>query len=261
MTKILTLRLSTIVLSVTIIGALCLASPPPVSVAAGDPTLDAAIGIIIQATRQEQDRRNAMAATRAAAEAEAIRQRAFAQATESAVSIQQTQVAAEATRNTQSTRVAIEATATRQFLDLQVTVEERRQEAAATQNSILAEYTRQAIFATATSAAISSEATQQVAVVTRQIIERQQQTESTRESLQTTGTILIFVIGLMLAVTVARALWRISPRQPVTVVENEVEQVPPSPDEIPPAPPTRVVYDAEATQRITDILEYQEEAQ
>jgi hypothetical protein len=39
-------------------------------------TLDAAIVVIIQATREEQDRRNAVAATRAAVEAEAARQQA-----------------------------------------------------------------------------------------------------------------------------------------------------------------------------------------
>jgi len=252
------------ILLVTVVGALCIA-PSPAYVAAGDPTLDAAIGIIIQATRQEQDRRNASAATRAAAEADAIRQRTLAQATAAAVSVQQTQVAADATRSYQATQQALDTLATRTAIDSQATAERRRQDATATSVSLAADATRtarlQAIAATAVMVGVQAQETRTAATSTAVMAGIQAQAESTRESLKTTGTVLLFIIATALAGLTARGLWRISPRPPVVVVAGEAEQIPPSPDELPTAPPTRVVYDAEAAQRITEILEYQEQAQ
>ena len=234
-------------------GILLALSPSTVSVSAGDPTLDAAIGIIIQATRQEQDRRNAISATRAAVESEAAQQRAYAQATQAAISIQQTQIASEATRQAVATRQAIESQATRQALDLQATIERREQEATATQAAIFAEATRQVTYATATSAAISAEAT-------RQAIERQAQAENVREILRIAGIILLFIIGAILFPVSIRALWRVGQIKPIAMAESEQQSgPPPTDDELPVSPLTQVVFDQNAAQRITDILEFQDQ--
>ena len=241
-------------LGVVLLGMLLLASPSHVSVSAGDPTLDAAIGIIIAATRQEQDRRNAIAATRAAVEAEAARERAYAQATQAAVSIQQTQVASEATRQAIATRQALEAQATRQALDFQAMAEKRKQEATATQAVINSEATQQTRFATATSAAIIAEAT-------KTAIDRQAQAETTRETLRVVGIIMLFIIGAVLFPVSVRALWHVGQCKPVVVIENEQDGLPPTDDELPKSPPTRVVFDQSAAQYITEILGFQEQEQ
>ena len=225
-----------------VMGMLILVSPAPAHLAAGDPTLDAAISIIIQATRQEQDRRNAIEATAAAVSAHATQQAASVQATAAALSIQQTKTASEATR---------------QARDLQATTEARQQAVAATQMAILAEGTRQATFATATSAAIHAEAT-------RQAIDLQVQVESQLAALRVIGIALLFVLGVAVTVAAVRLLWRMAPRpaaQPIVVIEsdNAQDDRPPTEDELPTPPETRVVYDQGAAQRIAEILEHQDQ--
>lgn len=230
---------------------LCAGAPRPA--AAVNPTLDAAILVIIQATRDEQDRRNAAAATRSATEAEAARQNAIVQATAAAVSVQQTQEAAQATRSYQSTVAALEMQSTRAALDAQATAERQRNDATATRAAIVLDATRNAATATAAMGQFEAEST-------RQAIQRRAEYEGRLESLRVGGVILALVIGVGLAGLAAHRLWRIAPpisRQPIAKSHTEPKGPPPAPDEIPPAPPTRVVVDAEAAQRIGELLEMQ----
>ena len=233
-----------LLLPVVVIGML-IASPPPSPVGAQiDPTLEAAQRIIWQATARAQATRNAQEAMLAAQ-----------RATAAAMSIQQTQTAAEATRSYQATRQALDSQATRQALDLQATAEKQHQEATATQAALAADATRTAATATAVMAGVQAEATQQA-------IARQAQAESRTETLRLIGIIVLFAIGVALAVAATRALWRIGPRKippPIVVVESAVGQSgpPPGPGELPAIPPTRVVYDAEAVRKMGEILAYQ----
>ena len=221
------------------IVALLAASPSPVSVMAQDATLDAAVQAIYQATARAQATRNAEAALIAAQ-----------RATAAALSVQQTRSAMEATRSYQATSAALDVQSTRQALDLQATADRQRQDATATRQAISLDATRQA----ATSTAIMGEFQ---AAATREAIQRQAQTESDRATLQNAGIILLFIIGAGLAGLAARGLWRIAPRKPIVIVESEQETQPATEVELPPIPPTRVVYDESAAQRIGEILEAQ----
>lgn len=189
-----------------ILAALSIAAPAPV--VAQDPTLDAAIGVVLAATRAEQDRRNAVAATRAAVEAEAIRQQSAARATAAALSAEQTRTAIEATRSHLATRAAVETTVTRQALDAQATARSIE----ITRQAISLDETRQAAAATAIMAAIQSGAT-------RQAIQRQAESERARESLYNVGLVILFVIGIILSTLTGRGLYRIT--HPIVVIDDD----------------------------------------
>ena len=226
---------------------LILASTSPVPVAAGDPTLDAAMLVIIRATREEQDRRNAIAATRAAVEAEAAQQRAYAQATAQAISAESTRAALESTRSAVATRQSIDSAATRAAVESTAT--QQAAHMAATARAISAASTAQSISAAATATAI------QDAQVAR----------TNSERIRLSSLVALIVLGVAIGTASFRALWRISPRaaaKPVVVVVPDIVDVckssAPEEDELPPSPPTRVVYDEAEAQRITDALNYQD---
>lgn len=216
------------------VGVLLAAARPGGSALAQDPTLDAAMLVIIQATRQEQDRRNAVAATRAAVEAEAAQQRGYAEATAAAVAIESTRGAVQVTRSYLSTVAAMDVESTRTARDALATVERRRSEATATQQAVNVE-----------AAAVAVQAT-------RQAMGQAQ----TAEGFRTGGIIFLFVIGTGLAGLAARGLWRVGEgaKSEKRGVKNEGE--PPREDEVPRAPATNVVYDAAAAEMIRDVLAF-----
>lgn len=234
--------------------------------AQSNPTLDAAEQAIRQATRAAQQ-------TRDAREQELTLQRA-----------EQTRVAGEATRVYAATRAALDTYATRQAIDTQATraaleshatatTERQRRDATATrliehvnatrsagtQTAIALatreQHTRAASHATATLEAIRAQAT-------RVAMQRAAEHE---ERFFAATLAFVFVLGIAVvafAVVAIRALWRTP--HPI-VIETTVSPTPATYGEATHGapvqtdlPPTRVVCDPAAAQRITEILEFQE---
>jgi hypothetical protein len=223
-------RLMTIpaLLTIGLLALLFAALPTPPRVHAGDPTLDAAMQIIWQATRSAQQ-------TREAREAELASQRATAGAIENA----QRQAAMEATRSAYATRLVIEATATRQAMDLQATREREQAEATATRSALDAEATRHAIAATATADALRAQDVRAAATATAQIanlhaeatrtaLARQQETEQRNAVLTSLGIVVNTLATILAIVAIAWAVIHglhivvrnFSRPRPVVIVED-----------------------------------------
>lgn len=174
-------------------------SPRPVQ--AIDPTLDAAIGVIIRATAQEQERRNSISATRAALSAqvtsvavEATRQAGYAKATAQAQEMSDL-----------ATRRSSDATATQQARDAGATATANAQSVLVTQAYNSALSTRQSGDATATVNAVYANATATISVMkvqaTAEFIAGQQQASKRDGYMLTAG----ICIGLFIIVLVG---WR-----------------------------------------------------
>ncbi len=230
--------LTPIALFMLVTLALLAFSPTSAPARAGDPTLDAALYAIAQATARAAETRQAAEATRQAAQAEEARARAAAQATWVAESLQQTRTAARATATAHSAA----ATATQEAWNLRATAEQRERENAAQ--------------ATATSAALSARATATVAAIsaqaTRQALEQQASAEQ-RARWLTWGWSLLQVasLGIALVGGTTWVIWRIYTRRE----ERETgRDAPPADDEIPGIPQPDVVYSPRAAEVISDAL-------
>lgn len=223
------------------------AMPTTPTARAGDPTLDAAMQVIWQATRSVQQ-------TRDAREAELASQRATAAAIENA----QRQAALEATRSAYATRLAVEATATRQAMDAQATRERQQAEATATMEAIRAEEMRTIATTTAVMANLHAQAT-------RTALARQQETEQRNALLTSLGigasTLVVILIALAIGRSAVNVLQMVgakyfSSRPPVVIVEeHHAEPVPASPS----SPPlTQVVpFDENVARATLDLIAQQ----
>ncbi len=266
--KLLTLTLAGVLLAVLAV------SNQTRPVAAIDPTLDAALAAIAQATARAQVERVAQQATRSAADAIAIQQRAFAQATAAAISSEETRQAA----NVRATAQAQSAQATQSAMD-----ELNRQRAVtATAQVMSIEGTRTTRDATATAEAVNAQATQQanVADATRQAMTLAAQatdvahtsaTYATRQERFTFGLLIVEILFVCGAAWVLFKLARaIGTRVDVATLQAKSRTVlpmdedampagpPPTDDELPTAPQTWVVYDQDAARRISEFLDLQE---
>jgi len=223
--------------------------------AQSDPTLDAAEQAIRQATRSAQQ-------TRESREYELARQRA-----------EQTRIAGEATRVYAATRAALDAYATRQAIDERAT--RAAMEAHQTATAASARATQTAVYAgeTATAehraraATATAEHQARAATATVEALYIEATTRAIQREEQFHAAAILFLATLAIVVVVftavaIRALLR--PPKPI-IVESKTETPTPTsePSTIPNVqtdlPPTRVITDPVAVQRITEILEFQEQ--
>lgn len=229
--------------------------PTTPHVRASDPTLDAAMQVIWQATHSAQQ-------TRDARDAELASQRATAAAIENA----QRQAALEATRSAYATRLIVEATATRQALDLQATRERQSAEATATRAALDAEATRQAIAATATMEALRAEEARTAATATaamanlhaqatRTALARQQESEQRNALLTSFGIGASSLATLLAIIAIAYAIvnaLRTLKAKPVVIVEEPRDSTPT------PTPITQVVpFDENVARATLDLIAQQ----
>jgi len=217
------------------LGSVSLGTP---TVRAQDPTLDAAMQAIWQATRSAQQ-------TRDARDQDAANQRATAAAIENARS----QADVDATRSAYATRQIVEATATRQAMDAQQTRERQAANATATQASAYAnatasqasinvEGTRAAYAATATTDALRTQQTRTAvnatatiesihADATRAAIQLQQESETRDAAIRSIAFGLGALIGVLLLIVAGgiavRAFWRATTKRDATRVATVVE--------------------------------------
>jgi len=232
-----------------------IALPTTPTHAQSDPTLDAAEQIIRQATRSAQQ-------TRDARDYELARQRA-----------EQTRLASEATRVYAATRAALDAYATRQAIDERAT--RAAMEAHQTATAASARATQTAVYAgeTATAehraraATATAEHQARAATATVEALYIEATTRAIQREEQFHAAAILFLATLAIVVVVftavaIRALLR--PPKPI-IVESKTETPTPTsePSTIPNVqtdlPPTRVITDPVAVQRITEILEFQEQ--
>jgi hypothetical protein len=246
-----------------VVIVLALLVTPGKPVTAMDPTLDAALAAIAQATARAQTERANQQATRAASDAIAIQQRAFAQATAQAQSAQATQSAMDELNRQRA------ATATVQVMSIEATRTTR--DATATAEAVNVQATQQANVAEATRFA----ARQQIEAVTLAAqatdVAHTSATYATRQERFTFGLLIVEILFVCGAAWVLFRLARaIGARVDVATLRAKSSTVlptdampagpPPTDDELPTAPQTRVVYDQDAARRIAEILDLQEAA-
>jgi hypothetical protein len=246
-----TLALISAILGILIIATLSVSFTPTPRVYATDPTMDAALFTLAQATAQAQQ-------TKDAREQEAVNQRGTTTAIENA----QRQANATATRQTQLTRQAADATATRisanatsTQVSVNATLAKQSANATATMESLRVMQTQVAITTTATAEAISANATATA-------IARQQQSEDRDATIKSAG-IVVAIIGLVIVVVLLVTVLTVLLIQ--TIRRGFVPKIPtatPSPPQVvfvQPPPPAIVVDDPAMIEEITRALRESEE--